>query len=205
MAPGAQEDQKKKQLLNDTRISDLQKLASIPLMQQQQLIAFQERLTKFNSCFALTEKDLQNKAICPHCHFRPSTELVGKAHPEKIDALDRELEEMVDSWKDSLLEALEDPITQENVLLLHVEDQDRVKGFLKTRELPTPLDSATIQAIKQALENLEKVELSTQELKKALHPTGSPATVQELRKRFEDFLNHHIKGKNPDKIRIVVE
>ena len=202
---GAQDDQKKKQLLNDTRISDLQKLASIPLMQQQQLIGFQERLTKFNSCFALTEKDLQNKAICPHCHFRPSTELVGKAHPEKIDALDRELEEMVDSWKDSLLEALEDPITQENVLLLHVEDQDRVKAFLKTRELPTPLDSATIQAIKQALENLEKVALSTQELKKALHPTGSPATVQELRKRFEDFLNHHIKGKNPDKIRIVVE
>ncbi len=202
---GAQEDQKKKQLLNDVRISDLQGLASIPLMQKQQLIGFQERLTKFNSCFALTEKDLQNKAICPHCTFRPSTELVGKAHPEKIDSLDRELDQMVTSWRETLLEALEDPTTQENVLLLHVEDQNLVKVFLKKRELPTPLDSATIHAIKQALENLEKVTLSTCELKKAFHPTGSPVTVQELRKRFEAFLTGHIKGKNPDKIRIVVE
>jgi len=202
---GVADDQKKKQLLNDTRISDLQRLASIPLMQQQQLIGFQERLTKFNSCFALTEKDLQNKAICPHCNFRPSTELVGKGQPLKIDALDMELEEITASWKETLLEALEDPITQENISLLDAEDQTCVRSFLKKRDLPTPLDSDTVHAIKQALENLEKVEISTCDLKKALHPTGSPATVQELKKRFDGFLNDQIKGKNPDKIRIVVE
>ena len=116
-----------------------------------------------------------------------------------------ELEEITASWKETLLEALEDPITQENISLLNAEDQACVHSFLKKRDLPTPLDSDTVHAIKQALENLEKVEITTYELKKALHPTGSPATVQELKKRFDGFLNDQIKGKNPDKIRIVVE
>ena len=112
---------------------------------------------------------------------------------------------MAASWNQTLLDALEDPITQENISLLDAEDQAMVRGYIEKRELPAPLDNDFVHAVKQALENLEKVELSSHELKQALHPTGSPATVQELKKRFDTFLNDHIKGKNPDKIRIVVE
>ena len=202
---GAMEDKRKKQLLKNARISDLQRLTSIPLMQKQQLIGFQERLASFNSCFALTEKELQNKAVCPHCNFRPSTELVGKTQPQKIEDMDQELAQMAASWNQTLLDALEDPITQENISLLDAEDQAMVRGYIEKRELPVPLDNNFVHAVKQALENLEKVELSSHELKQALHPTGSPATVQELKKRFDTFLNDRIKGKNPDKIRIVVE
>jgi len=202
---GTQEDRKKAALLKSTTISDLQKLATIPLMQQQQLRGFQDRLANLKSCVALTEKDLQNSAICPHCKFRPSSELIGKEKPPQIETLESELDDMAASWCETLLEALDDPITQENVSLLDQEAQNLVRSFLDTRELPSPLDNATVSAIKQALDTLEKVEISASDLKKALHPTGSPATLQELKRRFDSFLNDHTKGRNPEKIRIVVE
>jgi hypothetical protein len=34
---------------------------------------------------------------------------------------------------------------------------------------------------------------------------GSPATVPELKKRFEDYLVEISKGKDPTKIRVVLE
>ena len=83
------------------------------------------------------------------------------------DELYSELEKITASWKKTLLEALEDPITQENLSLLDAENQTRVHSFFKKRDLPSPLDSGTVHAIKQALENLEKVEISTYDLKKA--------------------------------------
>ena len=43
------------------------------------------------------------------------------------------------------------------------------------------------------------------DIKKALLQGGSPATPDDLRKRFETFLNDRCKGKDASKLRFVVE
>jgi hypothetical protein len=49
------------------------------------------------------------------------------------------------------------------------------------------------------------VTVRAQELQNALQLTGGPATPGELKKRFEAYIDQLIKGKEPAKVRLVVE
>jgi hypothetical protein len=48
-------------------------------------------------------------------------------------------------------------------------------------------------------------QLVTGSILAALASGGSPATLPELKKRFEAFLDAVTRGKEPDKVRIVLE
>ncbi|MBW6511065.1 MAG: hypothetical protein K0A93_02960 [Desulfuromonadaceae bacterium] len=72
---GVNDDKRKAGLLNDQRLQTLLKLAGIDLMPRQQLTDYQNRLAGLKSCFALTEQNLDASPICPHCQFRPATEM----------------------------------------------------------------------------------------------------------------------------------
>jgi hypothetical protein len=52
---------------------------------------------------------------------------------------------------------------------------------------------------------LKKINVSSDDIKKALLHGGSPATPEDLRKRFEALLNDRCKGKDASKLRFVVE
>ena len=47
--------------------------------------------------------------------------------------------------------------------------------------------------------------MTGEDIKQALLQGGSPATPEDLRKRFEGFLNDRCKGKDTTKLRFVVE
>jgi dephospho-CoA kinase len=55
------------------------------------------------------------------------------------------------------------------------------------------------------LSGLEKIVVTGDDIKKALLTGGSPATPDDLRKRFESFLNERCKGKDAGKLRFVIE
>ena len=46
---------------------------------------------------------------------------------------------------------------------------------------------------------------SIDEIKQALQHGGSPATPDDLRKRFDTFMNERCKGKDATKLRFVIE
>ena len=52
---------------------------------------------------------------------------------------------------------------------------------------------------------LEKIGVKSDELKQALLQGGSPAKPDELRSRFDTFLNDRCKGKDSTKLRFVIE
>lgn len=62
-----------------------------------------------------------------------------------------------------------------------------------------------VNAVQEALSGLEKISVKGDEIKQALLQGGSPATPDDLRKRFEAFLNDRCKGKDATKLRFVVE
>ncbi|WP_211262827.1 DUF6079 family protein [Rubellimicrobium mesophilum] len=66
-------------------------------------------------------------------------------------------------------------------------------------------DPGHASAIQDALSGLEKVNVGSGDIKAALLQGGSPATPEDLRKRFEAFLNDRCKGKDTTKLRFVVE
>ena len=72
-------------------------------------------------------------------------------------------------------------------------------------ELPVELSSAFIGALKEVLSELIKIPVTLGALQEALLTGGSPATPDELKKRFEEFLTQLSKGKDVGKVRIVIE
>jgi len=202
---GAKDNEHKSELLKDPRLQILLKLAGIELMPRQQLTVFQNQLAGLKSCFALTEQNLDSNPICPHCSFRPSFETSSSASFQIIDQMNSQLKNIFEGWTNTLLSNLEDPITKENMNLLKSEDQELLETFIKSRKLPEPLDNNFIHALREVLSGLVKVTLKMQDLPSALQVTAGPATPGELKKRFEDYIDQLTRGKNPAKVRIVLE
>jgi hypothetical protein len=119
--------------------------------------------------------------------------------------LDDRLDEMVAAWLSVILNNLEDPITRENLALLKSEDRERLERVLHSRELPSPLDNDFVQALREVLSGLVKVSVKTENLQEVLQVTDGPATPVEMKKRFEEYIDQLTKGKDPAKVRIVVE
>jgi hypothetical protein len=122
-----------------------------------------------------------------------------------LDDLDDELDKLVVNWTQTLLSNLEDPTTKENLALLKPAPRKLVDDFTKKRTLPDDLDQEFIHAVQEVLSGLIKVSVKIEDLRAVLLAGGSPATTAEMRKRFEEYLDHLTKGKELGKVRIVLE
>jgi len=175
-------------------------------MPRQQLGDFQNRLAGLKSCFALTEQNLDATPVCPHCGFRPRLNesiMIGAA--SMIERMDAELDAMVAGWSTTIFGNLKDPITQANMDLLRSEDRQPLELFIKSGELPEPLDNNFVHALKEVLSGLLKVSVKAKDLEKALQVHGGAATPGEMKRRFEEYIDQITKGKDPAKVRIVME
>lgn len=202
---GASEDKKKRELMQDGRLQALQRLASIEFRSTHDLESYQNRLAELKSCFQLTEQDLREQPVCPHCNFQPVVERGEIPAASRLEAMDGELDQLVEDWTAFLLECLSDPTVEQNLELLKPEARAAIADFLKQRRLPPDPGEDFIQAVREALAGLTKVVVSTAELKKALLAGGSPATPEEIKRRFDEFLNRLLAGKDPAAVRILVE
>jgi len=202
---GVNEDKRKVQLIGDERLKVLQKLSTIDLMPRQHLTDFQNRLAGLKSCFALTEQELDVSPLCPHCSYKPISEPTMALASTVLKGLDGELDMLVDNWTQTLLTNLEDPTTKSNLDLLKSKTRKLVDSFIKKRTLPDDLSQDFIHALQEVLSGLTKVSVKIADLRDALLAGGSPATPAEMRKRFEEYLDQLTKGKEPGKVRIVLE
>jgi hypothetical protein len=201
---GVNDDRQKAALMNDMRFQTLQKLAGIDLMPRQQLTDFQNRMAGLKSCFNLTEQELKAAPVCRHCQFRPSVEGEVQASSLLVQ-MDGQLDQMIGQWTATLLNNLEDPVIQANVNeLLHEDDTALVQDFISTRELPQPIDSNFVQIIKEVLSGLQKIPVKRSELIEKLAELG-PASPAEFKELLNDYVDSLTKGKDPAKVRIVLE
>ncbi|MFD2677709.1 DUF6079 family protein [Camelimonas lactis] len=203
---GVTEEKTKSALRKDPRLIAMRALAGISLMPTSQLTSFEEKLDKLKSCASLVESELSASPVCPHCGFRPANEQ-GDMLPAAnvLKQLDDELDRLIDGWTQTLLDNLDDPIIQENFDLLKPAARSLVDGFISSKSLPDPVTPEFVAAVQEALSGLEKINVSSADIRQALLQGGSPATPEDLRKRFESFLNDRCKGKDTTKLRFVVE
>lgn len=202
---GVNDDKRKVQLMSDERLKLLQKLATIDHMPRQHLTEFQRHLADLKSCFSLTEQEIDASPVCADCNYKPGDESVTTAASSLLAGMDDELDKMVENWTAALLTDLQDPTTQENLSLLKSGPREIVKSFMKDRKLSHDPSQDFIHALQEVLSGLKGVTVKTTELREALLSGGSPVTLAEMKKRFEEFLDQLTKGKEPGKVRIVLE
>ena len=201
---GANDDKHKAGLLNDQRLQTLLKLAGIDLMPRQQLTDYQNNLAGLKSCFALTEQNLDDAPICPLCKFRPAAEL-GVSGSQQLDQMDEQLDRIIEQWTKTLLNNLDDPMTQADVNeLLHDDDKKVIQSFMDSKELPDPVDGNFVQTLKTILAGLQKVSVQKADLLRIISNLG-PSTPDEIKRAVSNYVDSLIKGKDPSKIRIVLE
>ena len=201
---GVNDDRRKTRLMGDARLKSLVRLSAIELMSRQHLVDYQERLVPLASCFALTEQELRLSPVCPHCGFKPDTAPAVSA-AATLEGLDAELDGLVGSWTRTLLTNLADPTINGNLDLLKPKFRRLVIGFVEQGELEEEIDQDLIEALKEVLSGLQKVSVTTGKLRDALLSGGSPATPTEMKERFDGYLDRLVRGKEPDKVRIVLE
>lgn len=201
---GLNDDKKKGSLMRDDRMERLKRLSTIDLMPIQQLADYQSRLAGLKSCFALTERELDASPVCPHCSFKVVTEALPVSAKTALDSLDEELNVLLSNWTQTLLTNLDDPTTKENVGLLRASEKKQIDTFMKNRVIPDELGHEFIQALKEVLAGLIKVPVKLADLRDALLSGGSPVTPEEMKKRFEEYLNELTRGKEPGKVRIIL-
>lgn len=203
---GVTEDKIKTALRKDARLIAIRALAGISLMPTSQLKAFEDKLDKLKSCSSLIESELTAIPYCPHCNFRPANEQ-GDLLPSVniLKQMDGELDQLLDGWQQTLLDNLDDPIIQANLELLKASARELIKNFVASRKLADPISPDFVSAVQEVLSGLEKVIVSSEDIKVALLRGGSPAKPEELRDRFESLLREQSKGKDASKLRFVVE
>lgn len=203
---GVAEDKTKTALRKDSRLVAMRALAGISLMPTSQLTVFEEKLDNLKSCYQLSDSELVASPYCPHCSFKPANEsLPFGVAASALTQLDDELDRLLIGWQQTLLDNLDDPIIQANLDLLKVAARALIQSFVASKTLPDPVTPDFVSAVQEALSGLEKIAVTSDDIKKALLHGGSPATPEDLRKRFETFLNERCKGKDATKLRFVVE
>lgn len=203
---GQAEEEKKKSLLNDARFHAIQKLSGIELLQNSQVHQWTETLNRLKSCSNLTPDQLDRNPMCPNCGFRPSTEGdIGNSAKQQLKGLDENLDTILEALKGTLFSNLEDPLIKTNLELLKPEERVIIDQLLQSRELPDTIESSFVNAVQNAFSSLIRVPLHFSDFTSALKLNEGTTTVDELRQRFEDFLREITKGKDPNKVRIVME
>lgn len=199
----AQEAQIKQQLLQDKRLLNLKKIAQIVLLHRQELNNFEDRITQLRTCYALCENDLIAHTVCPHCAYKPISEQKTQAAHTMLTQLRQSLEHLYRQWTQTLLRELENAASQRD--LLKAETRAQLDSFLTRRTLPEDITPVFIEAVQEGLSGLIRMTLKIEELQKTLRADGSPMTVMEVRKRFNDYLLNLLQGKDAKNVRIVLE
>ena len=198
------QDREKKDLLQDFRLKHLRRLTTVPSINSVQLNEFDSDIGKLKTGTTLTEKDLENDPKSPD-GFWPGMEPSGISAETRLSNLKVELEKIHRSWTNSLLNDLADPVIQSHFDLLKPNQKKMLSDFMGAKELPDDISQDFLAALQSALSGLAKLPVRLDDFKKVLFPDGSPATPAEFKERFNAYLDQILRGRDPAKVRLVIE
>ena len=119
--------------------------------------------------------------------------------------MDEQLDYLVEQWTKTLLNNLDDPMTQANVKeLLHEGDRRIIQSFIDSKGLPDPVDGHFVQTLKTVLSGLQKMPIKKEEFLKIISILG-PSTPNEIKQAVNDYIDKLTKGTDQAKVRIVIE
>lgn len=199
---GPTESQRKGHIMNSNTFSNLRKLTDIKgIFQISKLKQLENQLSELQTCFELTTADLQKNYICNRCKFtltENSPTIVGK-----LDHIENSLERLTEEWTDTLLSALDDPLTMANKSLLKKDQQQLIDKFLIEKELPDIVDTFFTTTFNTLFERLDKVNIDIWELMSIIQNLG-PSTVDDLKDKLNSYIDDRVEGKDLDKVRIII-
>jgi hypothetical protein len=123
---------------------------------------------------------------------------------QTLDEFEDDIEDLLEQWTTTLINTFNDPELKQNIELLNKEQQLLVRSLLESEEFSLPINVKLIQAIKELLEGIERVEISTDEVLQVMG-NGNPLTVEELQERLNTLIKRRVGNKPTNRVRIMLK
>jgi hypothetical protein len=198
----ASEDNRKNALLQDQRFQALKSLSAIELLPKGHFDNLVKSVTDLQTCWSVTKQGLEKQPYCQQCKFRPKDEI--GINIASLRSFEDQIQEMLEQWTQLLLNNFKDAEVQANIPLLDKDQQDLIQELLSRGEFNLPIDYKLLQAIQLLLQGIEKVEIKQEELKYMMG-NGSPMTIEDVRRRFEELIKKKVGNQPNGRVRMMLE
>lgn len=198
----ASDDNRKNALLHDPRFTALKSLSKVELLPKGHFDSLVKSLTDLHTCWSVTKDGLEKQPYCLQCKFRPKDEIGFKT--VSLSGCEDQVEEMLDQWTKLLLNNFKDAEVQANIPMLDNDQQTVIKALLTRGEFSLPIEFKLIEGIQLLLQGIEKIEVKQEELQYMMG-NGSPMTIEDVRKRFEELLKKKVGNQPSGRIRMMLE
>lgn len=197
------EDARRKGKIQESlALKNLKKLHMITILPGAKLTDLEKEMANIKVCYELTPMELKKTPICPHCHF------VLNSHEQDVkgllDQIENSIDELTQEWTKKLLETITDPLVLQQKQYLSADQQDVIDRFVSSKQLPKRVDDFFVQSIVALLKGFEPVVIDAEKLVEKLEQL-QPLSKEDFRKKLIEIISPYIKGKDENKLRIVVK
>lgn len=203
---GPQADERRQKLYRDPRLDTLKTLARLDLFKSgREVESWQRELTDLLACSGFYEGVLDATPTCPHCHLRPSQQRARSDGETLLDDFDARLDALLTGWRGALRDALQSDAAQVSLAAMTPAERAPIDAFLAQANDAVTLPDNLVDVANQALRGITAVTLAGDGLLDALKEGGMPCTMDELRRRFEVFVDDALRGYAEQNTRVVLE
>lgn len=199
---GVVEAQKKGELISSIGLANLKKLKNLSIFSASKVDAIDAELAGLKTCYSLTSDMLRSNHVCTKCGFT-----LGSGDPPvqgRLAAIEEKIDSLLEEWTKVLYNTLSDPGLAEQMEYLKPQQRTVIREFLNTRNLPNVVDNYFIDAVSTLLEGFEPVAISAEEFIDKLDALG-PCDIDTFRGKISELLKAYTKGKDAEKLRIVIK
>jgi len=201
---GPRADDRRQRLYNDPRLAALNELSAIDLLSSPELEAWKQALSALPTCREFHEGAIADTPTCPSCHLRPAQHRHGQAD-QMLDQLDDRLGDLLTRWRQALQANLTSDTAQHSLEAMTPAERRPIEQFLDQGDDDPHIPDRFAVVATCALRGIEAVALPVGDLLEALKEGGLPCTVEELQRRFADFVSQNMRGHDPRNTRLTLD
>ena len=199
-------DERRQALYNDPRLKMADELSTIDLLRsaaETNLNTWKKNLASLKTCREFHPAMLEQAPVCRSCHLRPTSDR-GISAEHTLTLLDEQLDTLVANWLEALRNALQSDTAQTSISAMAHTERQPIQAFLESKDLQE-LPRGFAAAANRALRGMTAVALPAADLLDALQAGGMPCPPDELKRRFESYLQKALHGHDADTTRFTLE
>lgn len=199
---GIKDGKRKGEIISSIKLTNLKRMKVINILSTAKLVEIETTLANLKVCYELIPGMLRSSHICPKCGFmivEGGVLVLGQ-----LDSIEDKIDCLLIEWTNTLLNTISDPLVLVQKDYLKPEQKKVINDFLKNKELPVIIDNFFIGSINTLLKGFEPLVIHTEEFMEKIDSIG-PCDVDTFTVKLMDIISAYTKGKDKEKLRIVVK
>jgi hypothetical protein len=198
---GIQQGTKKGEVVSSDTLANLKRLKDLSILSAAKVDALESELASLKICYELEPTMLNAAYFCTKCNYLPG----GPDLPVKgrLEAVEDKLDALLQEWSTTLSNTLSDPLLSEQKKFLSEPQRKVIESFLQAG-LPEKVDAFFVDAVEKLVAGFTPVTIQADELIDQLEAMG-PSDLGTFKARLEAILANYTKGKDAQKLRIIIK